>query len=191
MCGGAGGSVCKKPAGEQGKVSSILQTPGSTSSTATIQADRVISNCLAHVHSAIQSLPLCIVTCAHHEKWYFPRACSEAVHGSAVTGVTFLLPGGDSLDSAALLVWGLWCFLKGVLCLIALHTLHHGCFASFLTDWLAPQFTGLPLSWSLLWNQDFLCGTFPTIVDNNSLFCSFGGYGTAHIFDCVIAYTVT
>lgn len=77
-------------------------------------------------------------------KRYFPRACSEALHGWAVTGVTFLLPGGDSLDSAALLVWGLWCFLKGALCLIALHTLHHGCFASFVTErWL----TGTSLYW--------------------------------------------
>lgn len=34
----------------------------------------------------------------------YPKARSEALHGSAVTGVTFLLPGGDSPDSAALLL---------------------------------------------------------------------------------------
>lgn len=28
MCGGPGGSLCKKPAGEPGEVSSILQIPG-------------------------------------------------------------------------------------------------------------------------------------------------------------------
>lgn len=56
---------------------------------ATIYADRVISNCHEHVHSAVWSLPLCTVACTHHEKGNFPRTHSEAVHGSAVTGVTF------------------------------------------------------------------------------------------------------
>lgn len=69
MCGGPGGSLCKKPAGEPGEVSSILR--------------------LEHVHSAVRSLPLCTVACAHLEKGNFPIAHSEAVHGSAVTGVTF------------------------------------------------------------------------------------------------------
>lgn len=58
---------------------------------ATIYADRVISNCLGHVHSAARSLPLCTVACAHHEKGNFPRAHSEAVHGSAVTAWPFLV----------------------------------------------------------------------------------------------------
>lgn len=111
-------------------------------------------------------------TCSSWKR-YFPRACSEALHGSAVTGVTFLLPGGDSLDSAAQLVWGLWCLLKGALCLIALRTLHHGCFASFLTErWL----TGTSVYWlsSLkicYVSKIFLCGTFSTFVDNGVSFC--------------------
>lgn len=59
---------------------------------------------------------------------------------SAVAGVTFLSLGGDSLDSATLLVWGLWLW-----CLLPYFPpLHHEiCFASLLTEWLAPQFTGL------------------------------------------------
>ncbi len=73
VCGGVGGSVRKKPAGELGSVSSVLQAPGSTSSIATIRADRVVSNCLEHVLSAVGSLHFCIVICVRHEKGIFPE----------------------------------------------------------------------------------------------------------------------
>lgn len=48
---------------------------------------------LEHVLPAVRSYVNCL-----------PRAGSEVLHGSAVTGMTFVLPGVDSLDSAAVLV---------------------------------------------------------------------------------------
>ena len=132
--------------------------------------------------------------CCVRSSWkrYFPRACSEALHGSAVTGVTFLLPGGDSLDSAARLVWGLWCLLKGALCLIA----PEHCIMAVLplfslnADWLAPQFTGSAQLKSAMNPRFFLCGTFSAFVDNGVSIFFMWRLRHRHIFDCVLVQTV-
>ncbi len=151
-----------------------------------------------HIKLSRARSPCCKVTAFLHcymcSSWkrYFPKACSEALHGSAVTGVTFLLPGGDSLDSAAQLVWGLWCFLKGALCLIALHTLHHGCFASFLTErWL----TGTSVYWlssvKIYYESKIFYVEPSLLLRIIILYCFHLEATVLHIFDCSIAQIVT
>lgn len=71
-----------------------------------------------HIKLSPVGSPHCEVTACLHccvlssWKWYLLIEGSAALHGWAVEAVTFLLPGGDFLDSAAPLVWGLWCFFK-------------------------------------------------------------------------------
>lgn len=100
MCGhvclcvcGDGVSMCvKKPAGEL-RWASLLQAIGSTSSAPKIYRQRgpyqTVSSMFPHL---IRSLHLCIVMRLSRKR-YFLKACSEALQGSAVTGVTFFAAG--------------------------------------------------------------------------------------------------
>lgn len=113
---------------------------------------------LSRVCSACYMVTASLHTCSSWNRGYVTRACSETVQGSAVTDVTFLSLGGDSLDSAKLLVWGLWlwCLLPYFPSLIASWDLF--ClFSHWLTGTLVYWF-GVQLKSSA--ELFFLCGTF-------------------------------
>lgn len=131
--------------------------------------------------------------CDRHEKSIFSKHVLKLFTAQLWQAWPFCCRAGILWIQLLCSCEGLWCFLKGALCLIALHTLHHGCFSSFLTEqWLTGNsfYCGAWLKSTL--HPSFFMVNFSTTYDNISVTFSFGGYGTAMFWlcYCIFEYTV-